>query len=222
MNKLPIILIIFLAILPISLAATISGTVYDYSLNKAFDATVEINTQPNQLIIAKDGTYSFEVSKGDYTLSAKIIKDNTLISSVEEQISIINDGSFTVDLILFPNLDEDLEEPVVDVDELEDESPNTTLIGIIVAILILAIIFYLFLNRNKPKETEIKKESIDQDDADKVLAIIKKEQGRTTQKDIRKQIPLSEGKISLIITQLEHEGKIQKIKKGRGNIIVLK
>ena len=59
-------------------------------------------------------------------------------------------------------------------------------------------------------------------DIDGVIEIIRKEGGRTTQKDIRKMIPLSEAKISLMISELEAKGVVQKIKKGRGNIIVLK
>ena len=42
------------------------------------------------------------------------------------------------------------------------------------------------------------------------------------QKDIRKNFPSSEAKISLILTELEEKGIIKKIKRGRGNIIVLK
>ncbi len=53
----------------------------------------------------------------------------------------------------------------------------------------------------------------------KILDIIKKEK-RTTQKEIRSQIPLSEAKISLIISDLEDKGMIRKIKKGRGNILI--
>lgn len=59
------------------------------------------------------------------------------------------------------------------------------------------------------------------DDAKQVLKIIKERGGRTTQKDIRKDIPLSEAKISLILTDLEQRKFIRKIKKGRGNIIIL-
>ena len=33
---------------------------------------------------------------------------------------------------------------------------------------------------------------------------------------------LSESKISLILTELEHKGKIEKVKRGRGNVILLK
>ena len=54
------------------------------------------------------------------------------------------------------------------------------------------------------------------------LAKIIKEAKRITQKEIRKQTSLSESKISLIISQLESENKIKKIKKGRTNIIIAK
>ena len=75
-------------------------------------------------------------------------------------------------------------------------------------------------NEIKP---EIKKTIQEQTyDPDRVLKIIKEEGGRSTQRDIRKKIPLSEAKVSLMISELEAKGKIQKIKKGRGNIIVLK
>jgi len=53
------------------------------------------------------------------------------------------------------------------------------------------------------------------------LKFIKKEGGRTTQKEIRKNIGLGEAKVSLIITELEHKKKVKRIKKGRGNIIIL-
>ncbi len=55
-----------------------------------------------------------------------------------------------------------------------------------------------------------------------VLAFVMSEDGQTTQKEIRKRFPLSEAKISLMISELEAEGHIEKIKKGRGNIILLK
>ena len=54
-----------------------------------------------------------------------------------------------------------------------------------------------------------------------IIRIIKENKGRITQKDIRKQIPLSEAKISLMITELEDKGIVKRIKKGRGNIIIL-
>jgi len=71
-------------------------------------------------------------------------------------------------------------------------------------------------------EVKPKKEEKEPDEYyDKVLTMLKNHK-RMTQKEIRKEIPLSEAKISLIITEMEHKGIVQKIKKGRGNVIVLK
>ena len=66
-----------------------------------------------------------------------------------------------------------------------------------------------------PKEEKLDKE------LQKMLDFIKKHK-RTTQKEIRKEFFLSEGKISLMVSELEEKGLIKKIKKGRGNIIFLK
>ena len=71
------------------------------------------------------------------------------------------------------------------------------------------------LNENSKKEEEM------DEDLNNIYNIIKKEK-RITQKELRKNSSLSEAKISLIITQLEKENKIQKIKKGRINIIIFK
>ncbi len=59
-------------------------------------------------------------------------------------------------------------------------------------------------------------------DTEIIIEILRKEGGRATQKEIRKHIPLSEAKICLMIAELEHHGKVKKVKKGRGNIIILK
>ncbi|GEM_PF-263479 len=74
--------------------------------------------------------------------------------------------------------------------------------------------------KKEEKEGEEKGES-HLDELENLLKIIVKLGSRTTQKDIRKEIPLSEAKISLMLTELESEGKIKKIKKGRGNVIIL-
>ena len=73
----------------------------------------------------------------------------------------------------------------------------------------------------KEPEKETSSFSYEDDITKQIIHIIKEEGGRTTQKLIRKKIPLSEAKISLAITELVANGKIKKIKKGRGNIIIL-
>lgn len=55
-----------------------------------------------------------------------------------------------------------------------------------------------------------------------IIAVLKNEDGRATQKELRRHIPCSEAKMSMMLTELEHKGRIERIKKGRGNIIILK
>uniref|UniRef100_UPI00351C04E6 helix-turn-helix transcriptional regulator n=1 Tax=Methanomethylovorans sp. TaxID=2758717 RepID=UPI00351C04E6 len=58
-------------------------------------------------------------------------------------------------------------------------------------------------------------------DLEEILDILRSQGGRITQKDLRKRLRYSEGKVSLMLLDLEKRGKIQKFKKGRGNILFL-
>ena len=211
-------------------AATIYGTIYDFSLKKVTNARVEINTLPRQMIVAQNATYSFNVPTGDYTITARLMQKNTSIASAQENITIKQDGSYVLDLILFPDVEEGVEDPGVEVNSDVVESKNNTialLAGFIVLVVLIVIVGLIYYKKSgKEKATEKPDEEIEEkyeeSDLDDVIKIIKLEGGRATQKDIRKQIPLSEAKISLMIAELEHKGVIEKIKKGRGNIIILK
>ena len=58
-------------------------------------------------------------------------------------------------------------------------------------------------------------------DCREVLAIMEKNGGRITQLDLRKALPYSEAKVSLIVSDLESRGIVKKIKKGRGNVLII-
>ncbi len=58
-------------------------------------------------------------------------------------------------------------------------------------------------------------------DLQEVLSIIRAQEGRITQKDLRLRLNCSEAKASLMITDLEARGLVKKVKKGRGNVIIL-
>lgn len=222
MLKFKILAYLFIGIFLIGIAnaATIHGTIYDFSLKKLNNARVEINTSPKQLLIAQNGTYSFNVPNGAYTIKAQLVQKNTVIASVQENITIKQDGNYVLDLILFPDIEEGVEDVEIEVNEniVGNENKNNILsffilVSVIIAILI--VIFYFMKYKKRKEEPE-------DNDLEQIIKLIKQEGGRTTQKDIRKYIPLSEAKISLMIAELEHKGVIEKIKKGRGNIIILK
>ena len=196
-------------------SATIYGTIYDLSLDKAKDVRVEINTEPKQLYVSKNGSYAFNVPNGNYKVEAKQYIGNFLESSVLENITVKDDGNYVLDLILFPSLDEG--ELEYDIDIINPFPETRTNIQLLILFLVIAfIVFYIIRN------TSFKAKKEEDIDLERIIKIIKQEGGRTTQKHIRKQIPLSEAKISLMIDELEHKGVIEKIKKGRGNIIILK
>jgi len=209
--------------------ATVYGNIYDLSLSKVLGARVEVNTTPQQYLVSKEGIYSFDIPNGFYTIKAELRTDGVTASETRN-LSITKEGKYVIDLILFPNFDEedDISQDIgIVIPETEGKSFVFWLA--LIFIFIIGVIFYILFKRKKTKESgekynEENKEIVEDDEEylDKIVNIVEDEGGRTTQKHIRKQIPLSEGKISLMIAELEHKGVIEKIKKGRGNIIILK
>ncbi|MBI2208293.1 hypothetical protein HYU50_02255 [Candidatus Woesearchaeota archaeon] len=219
----------------IAIAANVHGNIYDLSLNKVSGARVVVNTTPEQFMVSKDGSYSFDAPNGFYAIRAELRQDGT-VASESRNISISQEGKYVIDLILFPSFDEEDDisrEPELSFPETENGS-FTPFIIILFLVILAIVIFVIFKGKkesmkgsgegsgeNVHTEEKEKDKKEDDSDLDKVIEVIKKEGGRTTQKEIRKQIPVSEAKISLMIAELEHKGIIRKIKKGRGNIIVL-
>ena len=237
--KSAIYLLIMVFIIDLASAATIHGTIYDLSLKKLSDVKVEIDTSPKQVIIAKNGSYSFNVPSGAYAIKAQIMQKGAVFAFVQENITIRQQGDYVLDLILFPDIEEGVEDIGIDVNGEVAEAYNknniSTIIAIAAALLLIAAFFGIYLiKKNKNQATEKEhhaeqkegnaKETVEtaSHDLAQIIKIIEQEGGRATQKDIRKHIPLSEAKISLMIAELEHKGLVDKIKKGRGNIIILK
>jgi len=221
-----IIPLIFLILINSALAATIHGTVYDDSLNVLKDTIVEVDSTPNQRVLAKDGKYSFTLPAGEYTITTSYEGQKT-----EEKITITDDGDYVLDLFLFPSFedeDELLEETgyiSIEDEYFEEETvtSNQAFITIIIVFSVILIGLILFFLKSRKDDIKSGIEDIDdKTELEKYLDFIKRNDGRTTQKEIRKHFGMSEAKISLVITELEHDGKIKKIKKGRSNIIILK
>lgn len=226
-----LIIITFLLILPSVYSATIQGEIYDLELNKLTDVIIEINSQPKQTFVAKNSTYFFDVPIGNYLIIARQ-RSQDLIT--QELIKLKDNGNYNIDLILMPSFE--IEQELLnsteqsELDEFIEENNNYQYVYQI--ILVLFIICFLivagfYINRKLKLKRKYQKEENNNNEKEDILTkklidFIKKQDGRVTQKDIRKQFTYSEAKISLIITELESKGVIKKIKKGRGNIIILK
>ncbi len=231
-------LLILLVFSTLVSAATLQGTVYNEKLEVEKDVLIEIDTVPGQKYLSQDGSYNFELSVGSYNLVAQ--KGFYVIS---EEVEVVSEGVFVFDLFLLPGFaDEDElwqdtnEELFVEEEDSGYSNWRYWLAGLIVLILLFR--FFRVRRRwgglrkfRKKKKVEAKKsiaehkEELEKEPGylEQVLLIIEKNDGRITQRKLRHEmLHLSEAKVSLILTELEHKGKIEKVKKGRGNVILLK
>lgn len=238
-----------------ALSAKISGSVFGPDLDSLNDAIVDVNSVPLQRIVSKNGGYSFELSPGTYQLKAELYENKRLKYSTKETIAIPGEGSFVYDLILLPNLEDDIADFDIaegidpGIDETTFSNGNGTqqsdpLLGLVIVAILLGAVYFVFFrakpapHAHHPPKKDFDEEAEPEEKApaepppkpaeklDKyaleVLDALHKSGNRLTQKELREKLPHSEAKVSLIITELESLGKIKKIKKGRGNIIVLK
>ncbi|MDD2339998.1 MAG: MarR family transcriptional regulator [Methanosarcina sp.] len=73
-------------------------------------------------------------------------------------------------------------------------------------------------NKSSPEAPKHSKHNLP-DDLKELLELIRASGNRITQRELRKKSPYSESKVSLMLSDLEERGLIEKFKKGRGNII---
>ena len=226
-------LIIAMAFLTITQAqaATVHGSIYGPDLELATKVIVEINSTPKQSIVAHDGTYSFVVPEGTYEIKAFYSEQGILLYD-KQTITVPAEGDFVLDLILFetPDIEElEFDESKLRMIEelLKEKKSNTELIIVIIVIIIIAITIYFLYKKSKKKKPKKRKRKtrtrekklVGDEVMTQTLKILKREK-RTTQKAIRKELGISEAKASLVLADLEDQGKIRKIKRGRGNIII--
>ena len=128
------------------------------------------------------------------------------------------------------NVAETLTEEISAGGENEVDNSFGLLISFVILIILIGLLFLAskdMLPKTKKEKRIALRKDVDAKDLDKyakqVLDLLKKRGNRLTQKEIRGEITeIGEVKISLIIAELEAIGKVKIIKRGRGNIIILK
>jgi len=210
----------------ISLAATVHGTIYDWATLEPLNGSiVQINSTPVQQYVSNDGVYSFNLGLGDYEITARYYENNSLELETTESITITSEGDYVLDLIMFPSIDlgEPLFNETVEFDEEIVQQEQNWLGIVILSVVLTTIILFIgarfrFGPREYVEEKREEKPKRLPKESKQVLDMIK-EEGRITQKELRKKLPWSEAKVSLAVSDLEERGLIKKIKKGRGNIL---
>jgi len=228
-----------------AMGATIHGSIYSYDLEKIANALVEVNSTPKQTLFTTNGDYSFELPIGIYRITA-VSKDGSEIQRADEMASVYDGGSYNIDLFLMTVIEDDYENLSINInldaipEKHKDALPYPLKIAIPAILFAIAGIIIGFIRRRKLRGIGIASDKVNMSNKDNVdsegngsknrpipdiknaiLEEIGRMDGRATQKELRKKIPYSESKISLVVTELEHEKKIRKIKKGRGNILII-
>lgn len=220
-------LLLFLLLAPNVLGAQVHGDLYDLYLNPIDHAVITIDTTPIQRFIIINHSYSISLPNGTYRLHAQSMNGKITTGTAQESITIDHEGNYTIDFIIAPEIDQGLELNDTDFDLPSTESAQSgSPWPLAIAGLALLGVFLFARKHKRPTAPEnrpaIVQAAIEPSDIDKALDIIKKEGGRMTQKDLRNHFPLSEAKVSLMISEMEHKGLIQKFKVGRGNVLVAK
>ena len=199
-----------------SSAAVIEGKVYSWeTFEPLSNVIVEINTTPEQKILSKDGSYSFNVSPGSYRIAAKYYENGILVMEASENITVVSDGVYRIDILLTPVIE--MEEVNFENITFEDvNGEETSYLPYILVAFLLLIPASIYLVKRGSKREDLP------EDLRRVVEVIRSSGGRITQKELREVLGVSEAKLSLMLSDLERRGIIEKYKKGRGNVIFLK
>lgn len=267
--------------------ATIHGATYAWdTLEPLNDTVIDINSNPPQSIVAKNGLYSFELGPGDYIITASYYRNNTLVYSKQTTLKIEDEGNYVFDLLLYPVSGNKTIESIRDkTNNINNVNPaektridysTISHLGIILVLFFLLGGSYKLSGRHKKTSkkrsherkfdiygfiskvlgkslgsgikyefqstgeavsiTEPIIEHVDNyskietaalqnpplsNDLHEILNIIRGHKGKITQKELRSRLGYSEVKISLLLTELEKRGLINKFKHGRENIVSL-
>lgn len=238
LRRLPLLALFVVVVLsgaaPTALAqenATVQGTVYDLWTFTPLD-NVWVEVRSDSALIHKElfhGTYSLSLALDNYTIKAEYYSGTTVVYEAEENIELKENRVYTLDLIMFPAFEEnELPEnyDILPEEGWEEAAAGFLWLGLVAALIIVVAGVIIFYHRKilglVEKEVAAPTRVVGlPDDLNEVLNIVRESGGRINQVELRQKLPYSEAKVSLMIADLEDRGLIRKIRKGRGNIIVL-
>jgi uncharacterized membrane protein len=203
---------------------TLHGEIYSANnFENLENVVVEISGTHYAKFVASNN-YSVELPEGNYTIEAYYLENGKVALYSKDEISINSDTEY--DLILFyPSEFEAVPDSRGEMGIFEMPEKRNTLLCYAALIVVGIIVFLVghFLSKGgkegvEKKEEEEEKAEIDED-GKAVLKILKENEGRLEQKELREILKWTESKTSLVVGELEALGYVKRIKKGRKNII---
>lgn len=290
------ILFVFPFLMTASASATIHGVVYEWNTFQPLEnVIVDVNSTPLQSMVCKYGTYSFELPEGNYKITASYYEDSTLTYYAEDFVNITDEGSYVLDLLLFPDYSQSTSSinassssssssgQYINAQNVTTNQNGSISVDTLLITISVLLVLYIWFKHSTTEKTSrpveqyhaAKQDKIEEKvvltpkpvqftepgqsgevtgseepydsteliliepqnsevtssedipkgpipaDLQEILDIIRSQGGRMTQKDLRSKLKYSEGKVSLMLFDLEKRGMIQKFKRGRGNVILL-
>ena len=213
-------------------AANLSGSVYSMD---SFDAVrgvvVRAEGASTYQTFSMDGTYKMDIPAGEYAVKALYYVEGNLEGYAEDRIT-VGEGGTSYDFVLFsPDEFEgvvgfDVPEADEDIPERKDDWALATAAGAVLLIVAVAIA-YFFLTKKKPGGRGVQEEALPAEKKEldveerRVLEILKNSEGMRNQKELREIMKCTEAKMSLLVSGLEAQGYVKRIRKGRENIVKL-
>ncbi len=228
---------IFLVLCTITLlySTTITGNIVNGdSLQKISNTLITMENDNGAILVQKffNEEYAIDIAPGEYLLRAYYYVNGTVDYYNEYNVQVTQEP-MSLDIVLIPyaliQMTPDKNPPplVNQTSITQNGLPQISIeygIGFVVLILIASIVSFFYFNKKKTVKVEEDKpmemHELD-DDCKKVLEIIKGNEGRMIQKELREIMNFSETKMSLVVAELEAGGRIKRIKKGRENILKL-
>ncbi|NCO11211.1 hypothetical protein GW924_01235 [Candidatus Pacearchaeota archaeon] len=217
MKRLLVFLALAVAFANLVSAVEVAGEVYSTDFEIVSEVVVKVLSTGGNVLqseISESGRYEFGLSEGEYIVKAEVYRDGILVLEGGERIE-VGGVALNVDLIVLPSFgDEELFDNFDVSTDIEAEGISFLILAVIAIAVAAVIAFYYWKRGPKPKE-ELPK------DLKEIVKMIERKGGRVNQVDLRKELQFSEAKVSLMLADLENRGWIKRIKKGRGNILVL-
>ena len=210
-------LLLILFCLPVAHGARIYGAIYDRDLNPISKTVVSINSSPPQRHISKYGGYSFSVNEGHYLIVANLTINNVTREIASEDVAIDDDGEYRMDLFVYDNINMSSDFTPV------DGQGSVYWIMILSGLVLLGALFLAIVWYHKKIARLVRAAEPSRDDGGslerRIMRLIKKNKGELEQRLIRKELPYSESKISMVLSDMEQKGLCHKVKQGRKNLI---
>jgi hypothetical protein len=189
----------------VSFQAFVHGSIYSEDLEELGSTVLRIEGPFSYQLVTHGPDYSIFLPEGRYTISASHPDDDGTLALYAEQEISVGSQDQEVDLVLRAP---------------DDDLPLLAGIALVIAAL------FLWSNRfwrgnaeqGRKRSPEARKVELD-GDARSVLAALEASEGRASQKELRQALGFSDSKLSLILTELEHLGKVKRFKRGRANVV---